>query len=340
MDLRQLNALLAVADHGSFSAAARALHTVQSNVSTHVARLEQELGTSLIDRSTGNLTEQGEVVAERTRRIRSELDGLVADVTSLNTDITGQVRLGCIGTTARWLVPLLVPEMASRHPLVRVVVVDATTTSLLPQLEQGSLDLAIVNLPIDDTDVSIEPLFDEERLLVVPAGHPLHRRERITIEDLDGEPLLLEPTGTGFRDRLDEQAATHGVRLVPQAEIDGMRLLASLAFQGYGAALLPASAAPSWVGGDWRSIPVEGLDRRAVGLAIRRRGLLAAPGRALRDAVRAIVASDGPTLPGIHPTGLAPDTPRTASPPVTPAGPPRSTGGSTDTSARPRRGRA
>ena len=68
MDLRQLNALLAVAEHGSFSAAARALHTVQSNVSTHVARLERELGATLIDRSSGTLTEEGNAVVARARR--------------------------------------------------------------------------------------------------------------------------------------------------------------------------------------------------------------------------------------------------------------------------------
>ena len=60
MDLRQLGALVAVADHRSFSAAARALHTVQSNISTHVARLERELGVTLVDRATGKLTPEGE----------------------------------------------------------------------------------------------------------------------------------------------------------------------------------------------------------------------------------------------------------------------------------------
>src|SRR5690242_292627 len=102
MDLRQLNALLAVAEHGSFSAAARALHTVQSNVSTHVARLERELGATLIDRATGGLTEEGEVVAARARRIQSELDALTADVASLHDEVAGAVRAGVIGTTARW----------------------------------------------------------------------------------------------------------------------------------------------------------------------------------------------------------------------------------------------
>src|SRR5690606_32278208 len=89
MDLRQLAALTAVADAGSFSAAARRLHTVQSNVSTHVARLERELGTTLVDRSTGELTEEGEAVVARSRRIQHELEALEADVSSMLHEVSG-----------------------------------------------------------------------------------------------------------------------------------------------------------------------------------------------------------------------------------------------------------
>src|SRR5579871_6237213 len=107
MDLRQLHALLAVADTGSFSAAARSLHTVQSNLSTHVARLEKELGVTLVDRATGLLTDEGEIVVRRSRQIQAELDALTADVASLHDEVSGQVSLGVIGTTARWLMPPL-----------------------------------------------------------------------------------------------------------------------------------------------------------------------------------------------------------------------------------------
>ncbi len=300
MDLRQLNALLAVADHGSFSAAARALHTVQSNVSTHVARLEAELDTTLIDRASGGLTEEGEIVAARARRIQSELEAMVSDLASLDNEVAGAVRVGVIGTTARWLVPRLVDAMAARHPKVRVVVVDATTTSLLLQLTTGRLDLAVINLPIDDPDVATVRLFDEDRLLVVPRGHPLYDRDHLTLTDLAGEPLLLEPKGTAFRDQLDRQCADAGVELEAQAEVDGMRLLATLAFTGFGAALLPASAAPSGVGGDWKRFPVEGLIGRSVGLAILRRGMLSAPARALRDVLVDLVEREAPNQPGIH----------------------------------------
>ena len=83
MDLRQLSHLMAVADHGSFSAAARALHTVQSNVSTHVARLEKELGTVLVDRRTMQPTPEGQAVIERARRIGAEIQAISDDILSM-----------------------------------------------------------------------------------------------------------------------------------------------------------------------------------------------------------------------------------------------------------------
>ncbi|MET0664089.1 MAG: LysR family transcriptional regulator, partial [Acidimicrobiales bacterium] len=171
MDLRQLNALLAVAEHGGFSAAARALHTVQSNVSTHVARLEKELGATLIDRATGRPTKEGEAVLTRAIRIRAELEALSSDVASLGARVAGTARLGMIGTTARWLAPLLFESLEEHYPEVRMVLVDATTTSLLPRVDRGDLDLAIVNLPAESMESQAEPLFDEDRILLVPPDH-------------------------------------------------------------------------------------------------------------------------------------------------------------------------
>src|SRR5579885_2768287 len=115
VDLRQLNALVAVAEHRSFSAAARALHTVQSNVSSHVARLERELGVTLIDRHAGELTEEGRLVVARARRVKGELESLIADLAALRDEIVGPVRLGMIGTTARWLVPIVLDTVHERH---------------------------------------------------------------------------------------------------------------------------------------------------------------------------------------------------------------------------------
>ena len=302
MDRKQLRAFVAVAEQRSFSAGARVLGTVQSNVSAHVARLEKQLGVLLIDRSTNELTDEGRVVLERARRIEGEFEALDADVASLRDVVSGSVRLGAIGTTARWLVAPLLDAVTAQYPEIRVIVLDATTTSLVPNLASGAVDLAIVNLPVDETDLLVEPLFDEDRILIVPDGHPLADHDSVTLSELSRHELLLEARGTAFRDVLDQAAAAEGVVLHPKAELDGMRLLASLVFSGFGAGVVPASAIPPNVEATWRRIPVEGVPGRSVGLARRRRGLPTAAQRVVAEQIRRTIAEGATSVPGVYPT--------------------------------------
>lgn len=301
MDVRQLSTFLAVLDHGGFTAAARALHTVQSNVSGHVARLEDELGATLIDRTTGDPTPEGLVVAERTRRILIELEALRDDVQSVRSEITGTSRIGLIGTTARWLVPPLIDAMAATHPHVRVEVHDATTATLRVQLRSGAIDLAVLSTPFDDPDIVSTPLFVEDRVLATPLDHPLALQRTIALADLDGVPLLVEPEHHPFRRQLEQLFAERGWTLAVKAEIDGTRLMASLAFEGFGPTIIPASAVSSRPVLDWAITAIEGVPGRAVALASRRQGLLSAASRALRDVVRRVVAERAAHQPGVHP---------------------------------------
>jgi DNA-binding transcriptional LysR family regulator len=281
MDLRQLAALTAVAECGTFSAAADRLNTVQSNVSAHIARLEKILGATLVDRTAGRLTEEGEIVVARARRVQTELDGLIADVTALRHDVVGDVKVGVIGTVARWLVPPLHVAMSIAHPHVRMVVVDASTTSLAPQLVGGTLALAVVNLPLDDPDATVTPLFEEDMVAVIPEGHKLFSRDRLDMTHLHNIPLLLPPTGTSYRHELDDAADIADVSLIAQAEIDGVRLITSMAFDGVGVAVVPATAVPGHLSGPWKALALEGIAPRHVGVVQRRRGMLSAPARAL-----------------------------------------------------------
>ena len=302
MDLRQLNHLIAVAEHQSFSAAARALHTVQSNVSPHGAKLEKELGAALIDRHTMQPTAEGRAVLERARRIRTELQAINDDIVSMRHEVAGEVRIGCIGTTGRWMASPLLGRLAERHPALRPVLVEATTTSLTPRVLDGDLDMAIVNTPVVEAGLESEPLFDEERIIVAPADHSLADRGTIDVADLAEHPVMLTPRGTTFRDAIDQELAAAGVRLTAAAEVDGLRLLASLAYQGYAPALLPASAVSGYPDGNWSLVHVEGLARRSVGLVRNRRTTPSMPIRAAREVVLDVIREIAPRQPGIHVT--------------------------------------
>ena len=291
MELRHLQALPAISDHGTFSAAADHLGTVQSNISAHVARLEKELGTPLIDRADGRLTEEGAVVVARARRILSELDALLSDVAACKDEVTGTVRVGMIGTTARWLVPRLMDAVTQRPPTLRLIIVEGTTTGLEPQLASGQLDVAVLHLPVSGKDLVTRLLFEEDLMLVVPEGHVLADSDRpLALDDLADLELLLPLPGTSYRDELDALTRPLGITLLPAAEIDGLRLIASLTFEGYGASILPATAIPTILRDRFHPLPISGLPRRRVGVAQRSRGLPSAPTRALIELLRTTVA--------------------------------------------------
>lgn len=300
MDVRQLAAIVAVADHGTFSAAARALYTVQSNVSGHVAKLERELGVALVDRSNGTLTDEGERVVERARRVLHEIDDIAADIASLDDDISGDARIGVIGTTARWLMPQLLSEMSAQHPRVHPIVSEGSTTTIVPAVLSGQLNAAIIHLPIDDPELVVEPLFAEDLLLLVHASHPLAERTTMSLTELEDVPLLLPPKGAALRRVLDRAAGSVDVTLRAQAEIDGVRLLASLAFDGYGASIVPATAAPTQLAGEFVRITVPELPRRVVAWARRRRPSPSAATTAVANVLADVIRTHGLAQPGVH----------------------------------------
>jgi DNA-binding transcriptional LysR family regulator len=281
--------LVAAGEHGSFSAAARDLHTVQSNISNHIAHLEQQLGVALIDRRSGQLTVEGDVVANRARRILDECNAMTVDMTARRR-IRGVSHVGMIGTTARWLAPALVGALTARYRSVHLVVSEGTSAALAQQLTNGAIDAALLSARAPIEGLSLAALFDEELLLVVPPGHPLAKNAAIDLESLCRLELLLPPAGSAFRPELDAVAAHHGIRLCPKAEFDGVRLIASLTFDGHGASVLPATAIPGWLRDRCQVVHVPNLPHRRVFLARRAGDQLKPAAGAVTEVLEGVVA--------------------------------------------------
>lgn len=305
MELRQLEVLTAVADHRSFTAAAEALLTVQSNVSTHVRRLEQELSVVLVDRSSGRLTEHGQMVVERARRIQSEAEALREEAAQANGHVTGTVRLGAGGNTGCWLMPRFTSLLAVRYPQLNLRLVEAPTATLLAELTSGHLDLAIVATPVPGPDVAATPLYDEEFMLIAPALHPLAGKSIVSLEDFDGLPVILPPRGSIFRELFEGAAQPLGVHLHSTLEVDGVRMAAAIAFEGHLPAVVPATVSiPTMaclsriqaVAHPWVRIPIEGVQPAIIGVARRIRPALSSASRvciALLDEAVSLTAPTG-----------------------------------------------
>ena len=303
MEIRQLEALVGIADHGTFSSAAEVLGTVQSNISNRIARLEDELGTELVNRATGLLTESGEIVVQRARRILAELSAIASDVSELNADIRGQVVLGMIGTAGRWIVPLLLDALRAHYPQIALRIIEGSNSTIEPQLVHGRLDLAVLAWPVDAPELTEVSLFTEDLVVIVAKDHPLARlSDPVSFAQLAEFELLLPLRGTPIRREIDDASHAQGVDLVPLIELDGIRTIASLTFDGYGPSILPATMLSSHLRDKFIAVHIDEIARRRVVLASRRFGFPAAPVRAIHALLLDVVqhakhVPDGVYLP-------------------------------------------
>jgi LysR family nitrogen assimilation transcriptional regulator len=289
LDLRHLDAVLAVAEEGSFTAAADVLATVQSNVSEQIRQLESELGAELFVRSRRGAiaTDCGEVVLERARRIRRELDSLRADLSMLQGLEVGNASFGVVGTASRWLIPDLVADLRRRAPGIHLRIVEGASERLVAEVLDGDLMQAIVTEPVLDRRLASETVLEEALVGVAPARRPA-LEEPVTLAALNALGLVLPPAGNPLRSEIETAAARLGVVLDVVVEVEGIRLVADLVAAGAGASVLPGTALPAPLDGI-RVIPIEGLPPRRLALINARDTYLSIADRAVRDAAQRMV---------------------------------------------------
>lgn len=290
MDIRQLEALLAVAEEGSFTAAADRLHTVQSNVSGHVHQLEAELGVQLLVRSRRGTvpTEFGVRVIDRARAIRSEIEALRKDLSMLQGLETGHATLGVVGTVSRSLVPALVVEMRRVAPGLSLRLTEGASERLAVDVAERVLASAVVTEPVSDPRLVVEHLRDEDLLGLVPAELELRGREPVLLSALAAHALILPPQGNPLRDEVDDAARAEHTELRVPIEVEGIRLIADLVASGAGVSILPETAVPNDHPGV-RTVRIARMPPRRLALITARGVQLSLADQAVHDAVRELV---------------------------------------------------
>jgi DNA-binding transcriptional LysR family regulator len=285
MQLHQLRYVVCVAEEGQFTRAAARLHVAQPSVSSAVAALEQELGSALFHRARNEvvLTGAGEAFLPWARQVLADCDAGVAAVRDLLGLQRGQLSLGATPSLTTHLLPPVLAEFHASHPGLELSVYEAGSQDLVRRLEDGEIDLAVVILPVDRPLIESRPLMEEELVLAVNRDHRLAGRRAITVEELEGVPLVMFKGGYDLREATIEacrQAGFAPVLAMQGLEMDGALALASA---GVAAAVVPESVvAPS---GPLRAVRfIGGSLRRQVGLASRR-------DRPLSPAARAFVAA-------------------------------------------------
>ena len=203
MNLRDLQYLIALADHRHFGRAAKASFVSQPTLSTQIRKLEEELGVTLIERAPRKamLTPVGRDIAERARRIVSEVDQLRESARRTRDPEAGSVRLGIFPTLGPYLLPHVVPNIRERFPRLELLLVEEKTDVVLRRLHEGKLDVGVLALPLHDDQLHVEFLFEEPFVLAVPTSHPLARHRSLALHDLAHERLLLLEDGHCLRDQ-------------------------------------------------------------------------------------------------------------------------------------------
>ena len=283
MELRQLVYFDAVARHHSFTKAAQRLHVAQPAVSAQIRRLEAELGTTLLERTTRRvaLTHAGELFLDRARQVLAQLDAARGDLAELSAVRRGRVRLGATQVLGSLDLPASLAAFRRRYPGVSLALRTGLIAKLLGMLDAGEVDL-IVGPVHDDlpTAYQARPLAPESLVLVTPPGHSLAARRDVALAAAGDEPFVCLPADSRLHEILAAAAAAEG--FVPRVEFEtySPASIRELVSAGLGVALLARSAAE----GPGPVIGVCELARAPGHPAI---GLIRARGRPLTPAARA-----------------------------------------------------
>ncbi len=245
MNLRELEYLVAIADHRHFGRAADSVFVSQPTLSTQLKKLESELGVQLVERGRGGvlLTAAGQAVVERARVVLRETAD-IRDIARRAADPSAAtLRVGLFPTLGPYLLPHVVPHVRERMPRVELLLVEEKTEVILQQLADGTLDVGVLALPVDDGRLEQVDLFTEDFLLAVPADHPLaSRREPIEATALAGEQVLLLEEGHCLRDQALSVCQVVGASERRGFRATSLETLRQMVAAGVGMTLLPELA--------------------------------------------------------------------------------------------------
>jgi DNA-binding transcriptional LysR family regulator len=248
MELRQLEYFVAVAEETNFTKAAARVHVAQPGVSAQIRKLERELGQALLDRSgrAVRLTEAGAAVLPYARAALAAVDGARLAVDELAGLLRGRVAVGTVTSVPSedLDLPGFLADFHRDHPAVEITLSEDNSDRMIEALRDGRLDLALVNLG-GKTPPGIETrvVTDERLVAAVNRDEPLAARTAITLKAIRERPLISLPRGTGIRSLIDEACAAAGFRPRIAFEAGDPNVLARLASQGLGVAILPESLA-------------------------------------------------------------------------------------------------
>ena len=266
MELRLLRTFQAVAEAGSFTQAAARIHLTQAAVSVHIRQLEEEIGSPLFLRVNKKLylTEAGLALQAHAETILRAHDEAKAALAGLGQASRGRLRIGVTSTTFTLQpLPEILSEIKRRFALLDLLVVGGTSEHVVEQILASHLDVGIVSLPVEASDLTTETLRSDRLAAVMNPTHRLAAEKSVTVEALTAEPLILSEHGGNTRRLLDLFFEKHHLEPTIIMELQRTEAIIKMVELGFGVTILPQGAVRTAVArGTLRAVPVQGLEVR------------------------------------------------------------------------------
>ena len=256
MTLTELRYIVAVARERHFGRAAEACFVSQPTLSVGIRKLENELGVSLFERGSSEVTVTP--VGARIVAQAGHILALSADLKSLaqvgKDPLVEPLRLGLIYTIAPYLLPKLIPQLHTLAPHMPLVLEENFTVKLGEKLRQGELDAIIISLPFDEVGVETRLLYDEPFQVALPADHAWCAKSSIDAAELMQENLLLLGSGHCFRDQVLKvcpalsRPQTSPGSMQKTLESSSLETIRHMVASGAGVTVMPCTAIPTEAG--------------------------------------------------------------------------------------------
>lgn len=292
-DLQQLQAFVAVAECGSFRAAADHIALSAPALSRRIDKLETILGARLFNRTTREveLTPLGRVFLERARAALDDLESAMLGISDIAASRSGRVTVACVPSAAIHFLPSVVRAFSERYPLIRIRVMDEAAGLVLASVVSGESDFGISFMGSQVPGVDFDPIHTDPFVLAVPRDHMLAQRKTLSWPELAGERLIAVARSSGNRQLLDDALAKAGVNPSYRFEVSHIATLLGMVEAGLGLAAVPrltlSPTHPTLVGVALRMPAVS----RVLGLTTRRGAALRAPAKMFHDFLRVALKS-------------------------------------------------
>src|SRR5437764_2588633 len=247
MDLRQLRYVVALSEERHFTRAAAREHVAQPALSQQIRRLEEEVGVTLVERTTRQvaITHAGRLLAARARRILGEIDAGAAELAALKGMESGHVTVGTMHTMGPVDVSLPLAIFHERHPGIELTVLEQSSEELAEMLREDTLDLAFLSVTerVESHGLGLHQLVSEELVAVLPSDHRYAGRRKLRMADLEDEEFISYREGARLRELL--MAAGRHAGFPPRIKLESNESgrIRRLVARGMGVAILPRSDA-------------------------------------------------------------------------------------------------